>query len=297
MEHSYIEEHNITDRYLSGKLSTEERMSFEDHFVDCTQCLDRLEMTDDLRTGLGTIATEEALRARTDLQIGVGGLLVWVARLSRARRAALLAGVTLAIALPVALLIREWRSAHRELAQAKQSSSELQRKYEAREQAARDITNEIQYRERQLSAQKDTLAAQLERERVERSRLANELKKAAGSQAEIPVFALSLARGGGIDSSQPVNRITLSPTSKSIFLLLELEPNPNLQSYRASLSMAEGQSIWSRSGLKPSSEDMLALSFNTSLLKPNNYLLTLEGLTAQGRHVHVAKYTFRTLTQ
>jgi hypothetical protein len=34
------------------------------------------------------------------------------------------------------------------------------------------------------------------------------------------------------------------------------------------------RSIWSRSGLKPSSQDALALSFDTSLLKSNNYLLT-----------------------
>jgi hypothetical protein len=34
------------------------------------------------------------------------------------------------------------------------------------------------------------------------------------------------------------------------------------------------RSIWSRSGLKASSQDALALSFNTSLLKSNNYLLT-----------------------
>jgi hypothetical protein len=298
MEHSYIEEHNIVDHYLSGKLSPEERMRFEEHFLDCTHCLDRLEPTDDLRAGLKTIAAEEALQVRADLQlrvVGVAGLLAGLARLSRARRAALLAGLILAIVLPMALLILEWRSARRELAQAKQTSSELQRSYEEREQAARDLMNEIQSRERQSSAQRDLLAAQLERERAERSRLAE--NKAAGLQPDIPVFALSLARSGNADLSQPVNRITLSPSSKSIILLLELDPNPDLQSYRATISTGDGRSIWSRRGLKPSSQDVLALSFNTSLLKPSNYLLTLEGLTAQGRYAPVAKYTFRALAQ
>jgi Putative zinc-finger len=295
MEHSYIEDHNIADRYLSGKLSPEERMRFEEHFLDCTQCLDRLEPTEDLRTGLKTIVAEEALQARTDLQVGMVGLLAGVARLSRARRAALLAGVILAIALPMALLIREWRGARRELAQANQTSSEWQRKYEEGEQAARALVNETESRERQSSAQRDMLAAQLERERIERSRLAE--NKAEGLQPDIPVFALSLARSGQADLSQPVNRITLSPSSKPIILLLELDPNSDLQSYRASISTADGQSIWSRSGLKPSSPDALALSLNSSLLKPDNYLLTLEGLTAQGRYVSVAKYTFRALAQ
>jgi hypothetical protein len=88
-----------------------------------------------------------------------------------------------------------------------------------------------------------------------------------------------------------------SESRESIIILLELDPNPDLQSYRARISTADGRSIWSRSGLKPSSQDALALSLNSSLLKPNNYLLTLEGLTAQGRYVSVAKYTFRALVQ
>jgi hypothetical protein len=300
MEHSYIEEHNIADRYLSGKLSAQERMRFEEHFVDCMQCLDRLETTDDFRAGLKIIAAEETLQARANLQIGVAGaagLLAWVARLSRARRTALLAGLILAIALPLALLTLEWRSARRELAQARQTSSELQRKYEEGEQAARDLVKEIESRARQSSLQRDLLAAQLERERAERSRLADQVNKAAGSQAALPVFALSLARSGDPDLSQPVNRITISPSSKSIILLLELDPNPDLLSYRATISTADGRSIWSRSGLKPSSPDALALSFNTSLLKPNNYLLILEGLAAGGRYVSVAKYSFRALIQ
>jgi Putative zinc-finger len=298
MEHSYIEEHNIADRYLAGKLSPEERTRFEEHFVDCTQCLDRLEPTADIRAGLKAIAAEEALQARTNLQLGLAGaagLLARVARLSRARRAALLAGLILAIALPMALLILEWSSARRELAQAKQTSSELQRKYDEGEQTARAQVNEIRSRERQLSEQRDTLAAQLERERAERLRLAG--NKAAGLESDIPVFALSLARSRDTDLSQPINRITFSPSSKLTILLLELDPNSDLQSYRATISTADGRSIWSRSGLKPSSQDALALSFNTSLLKPNNYLLTLEGLTAQGRYAPVAKYTFRALAQ
>jgi Putative zinc-finger len=298
MEHSYIEEQNIADRYLSGKLSPEERVRFEEHFIDCARCLDRLEPTDDLRTGLKTIAAEEALQARADLQLGVVGmvgLLAGLARMSRARRAALLAGLILAIALPMALLIREGRSARRELAQANQTSSELQRKYEEGERAARARVNEIESRERQSSAQRDLLAAQLERERAERLRLTE--NKAGSLQPDIPVFALSLARSSETDLSQPVNRITLSPSSKSIILLLELDPNPDLQSYRAAISTADGRSIWSRSGLKPSSPDALALSLNSRLLKPDNYLLTLEGLTAQGRYVSIAKYAFRALAQ
>src|SRR5262245_8973363 len=116
MEHSYIEENQIADRYLSGKLPAEERSRFEEHFVDCSQCLDRLEATADLRAGLRIVAADEALRVRTQVQLAQVGLLAWVARLSRARQAALLAALLFLIAVPPVLLLREWSRAAGELA-------------------------------------------------------------------------------------------------------------------------------------------------------------------------------------
>jgi hypothetical protein len=35
MDHHYIEDHGIGDHYLVGQLPAEERMRFEEHFVDC----------------------------------------------------------------------------------------------------------------------------------------------------------------------------------------------------------------------------------------------------------------------
>jgi hypothetical protein len=277
MEHSYIDEHDIADRYLSGKLSAEDRMRYEEHFIDCTLCLDRLEDAGDLRDGLRIIASENVAAIA-----GVTGLARF-ARLIRARRTALLACLIIAIALPASLLILDLRSMRRELAQAKQTSIELQRKYDEGEKTARERLNE--------------LSAQLEREREARSRLASAANESADSMASVPVFALSFARGGSNDSSQPVNRIAFPAASKSIILLLELDPNPEIQSYRAILSTADGRSIWRSSLLKPEIADALAFSISTSLLKPDNYLLTLEGRSVQGRYRSLAKYTFRALAQ
>jgi hypothetical protein len=78
---------------------------------------------------------------------------------------------------------------------------------------------------------------------------------------------LSATRDGDSGLAQPVNRIKLSPKSKLIVLLLELSPDPGLQSYRAAISTADGQNIWKERKLKPSSEDALALSFNSILIQ------------------------------
>ena len=103
MEHSYIDKHNVADRYLLGELSLEERVRFEEHFADCAQCLDRLETTDDFRAGLRIVVAKEALRHRAYLQTGRAGLLAPLVRLSRARRAALLVGAILLVGLPPAV--------------------------------------------------------------------------------------------------------------------------------------------------------------------------------------------------
>jgi hypothetical protein len=297
MEHSYIKDHHIADRYLSGKLSVQEQMRFEEHFVDCAGCHDRLWTADNFRAGLRIVAAEEATRFRAYMRVRQAGVLVRVAWLIRRRQALLLAVVTLLIALPMALVILEWRSARRDLAQATQDSSEWRRKYEEGEQAARDLAKEIQTRERESSSQRERLAAQLELARKAADSPPLPSRKRAENQSEAPVFPLSGLRGDGSDLSQPVNRITLAPSSKWMILLLELEPDPDIRSYRGAISTADGRSVWTKNGLKPNSRNALALSFNSNLFKPGDYLLTLEGLTSQDGPVPIATHAFRVLAR
>jgi hypothetical protein len=289
MDHHYIEDHGIADRYLLGKLPAEERVRFEEHFVDCHECLERLEMTESFRSALQTVAAEDAARASAYAKVG---LLAWVARLSRGRRAVLLASaILLLLTLPAALLIRERTAGHEELAQAKTAAADWQRQSEERQETARRLEHELQETKQQLAEQHAQLEAQLERERQARTRLAEELSRSAQPQ----VFTLSTVRSGGEGQSRPVNQIVLPRSPQWVILSLELEPDPDHQSYRATLLAADNQRIWSASNLQPNSKEALALSINTNLFKPGNHLLSLEGLTSQGRYVPVAKYPFRAI--
>jgi hypothetical protein len=167
MEHSYVEEHNIADCYLLGKLSAEERIQFEERCENCRQCSEQLEAIDGLRTGLRIVAGEEVWRPRARVKAGA---LARVVRFSRASQVALLVGAILLIALPMGLLILEWSRSRRDLVQKTLSVAEWQRKYEEREQAARDLIKEVQARDQQLSAERDRFAAQSEGKREDRSR-------------------------------------------------------------------------------------------------------------------------------
>ena len=42
MDHRYIDENSVAERYLDNALKLEEREAFERHLVDCQECADRI---------------------------------------------------------------------------------------------------------------------------------------------------------------------------------------------------------------------------------------------------------------
>lgn len=60
MDHSFIEETNQVDRYVRGTMSPAERAAFEEHFLDCPECLEQLEIARSLRESLRSAAAELA---------------------------------------------------------------------------------------------------------------------------------------------------------------------------------------------------------------------------------------------
>jgi hypothetical protein len=294
MDHHYIEEQNIPDRYLLGKLPAEERSRFEEHFLDCRECLDRLETTEDFRGALRTVAVEDATRGYA--RAGLLARILQIARINHARRAALLLGAILLLtAIPTALWIKERSGARDDQARFKTPSTELQRQYEESRQRAQQLERDLQESQRQSAEHRRELEAQLERALQERARLADELEKLKRPQSAPPVFILSVTRSGGAGPS--VNRIFLPRSAPRIILSPELEPDPDLQSYRATLQTSDNRRIWSAGNLRLNSKDALNLSFNTSLFAPGDYLLILEGLTRRGSYAPVAKYPFQTIKQ
>src|SRR5215472_17207221 len=96
MEDIHLDESDIAERYVTGRLSAEERAGFEAHFVDCAQCLDRIEAAVGLRDGLArSTPRERALRSR-------------IPRRSRppAFAMAFAASIVLLLAFPVGLSLR-----------------------------------------------------------------------------------------------------------------------------------------------------------------------------------------------
>jgi hypothetical protein len=94
MDHSYIEEHNLVERYVRGTLPATERTAFEEHFLDCPECLDKMEIARSLRKGI-RIAAADMVLAPEAAGSTLGG---WLRSFFGWRRVAAVAAACLVIA-------------------------------------------------------------------------------------------------------------------------------------------------------------------------------------------------------
>jgi putative zinc finger protein len=291
VDHHYIEEAGITDRYLLGKLTPEEQDRFEEHFVDCPECLDRLETTRNFRCALKTAVAEDAARSRAHVQ---AGLLAWLVSRSHWQLAALLlAMILLPAVLATTFFVPKIRRAQEELEQAKKASSDWHDRFEEQQQAASRLEKELQEANAYLTKQRRQLETRQEGE--SQTPLGGEREATGSSPPQVPppVFALSIVRSADPGLSEPENRISIPRSARSFVLSLELENGSGVQSYRATITTADQRVIWTRSNLKPHTKDTLRINLNSNLVGAGDYQLTLEGLTREGNYVPAGRYGFR----
>src|SRR5262245_38524356 len=67
MNHGYIDQFDLIDRYLMGKLTDDESAQFEEHYADCQQCADNLLMTKNFIQDLRSPAIRQSLQQDIDL--------------------------------------------------------------------------------------------------------------------------------------------------------------------------------------------------------------------------------------
>ncbi len=114
MDHSYVEEHQIVDRYLMDQLPAEEKVGFEDHYLHCQGCLDQLELAEKFQRGFKRATAREVTRAAVSRQLGV---LTWLSHWHRASRLAWSAALLSVAVLPAGFLYRDLGRANSALEQ------------------------------------------------------------------------------------------------------------------------------------------------------------------------------------
>jgi hypothetical protein len=157
MDHTGIDDALTAEHYVLGRLTEEERQSFEEHFLDCPRCLEAVEAAEGLRDGLKGIAPAVSAPAE-------GNVAPFRPRERKTRPVVtLLAAACVGLAFLSALFFRQTRAAREELTGSRQLLQQTQRR-------------------------QAELEGTLGREREERARAAESLRAA-------PVFMLNLTRG------------------------------------------------------------------------------------------------------
>jgi hypothetical protein len=293
MDHRYIEEHNIVDRYLMDRLSPEARLQFEAHYFKCDECFEQVEVTDDFRRSLQRVAARQSWPSSGPNRVGLVG---WLMRLApRWQVALLVGGLLLVMALPMTLLVNRIERLQRDLDRVKTPSSEPSRPMENGQPPASAWEKKLQELEREWNQQRQRLEAQLQQEQQARNRMADELSRLTRPQGNTPIFNLSAIRGGRPTEAGLVNPIDLSESPPWIVFSLDLEVELEYESYRATVLTAGNRFVWRNSRLRPNQYNALTASFSSDYFQAGDYLLVLEGVTKEGQLVLVANYPFRVI--
>ena len=104
MKHEYIEDRQIVDRYLMGRLDLEEVARFEEHYLSCPACVEALKVAEAFQAGLKRAVAQDAATAAVGLQVG---FVSWLARVARSPRAGFSAAAVLLLLIPLGLTWRE----------------------------------------------------------------------------------------------------------------------------------------------------------------------------------------------
>ena len=278
MDHTYVEENDLVEAYLAGRLSERDRDAFEAHYFDCETCLERLETANDFREGMRQVAAEDIAQAfaeRTRL-----GLLAALAALSLRHRLALAGALLLLVALPGFWLVGRNRGLQQQLAAASAGAERQRADLEARLHSLE-----------KARAEDGRRLAELARERPVRETT----PQPAQPQVNVPLFLLAAVRSGET-GREPVNQIPISSNTGSVILTAELA-TVDYATYRASLHAEGGKEIWQARGLRPDSRDTLVVLLPAGMLPPGVYQLTIEGAQSGGEWFAVGAYPFRVVRQ
>ena len=255
-----------------GKLSTEDRVDFEDHFVDCPECLDQIESTEDFRSALKQVTKKGASWSRSSAD---HGWLAWLGASGAWAQPRFLVFASGVFVIGLTLVFfAGLRYRQSELARATRTSDEWQSRYAEERQARESLEKQLQASPNSSQEQRTLIA----------------------SAQAAPLFFLTVTRGSG-DTSAPANKVTIPQASPWVVLSLEFEKDPAFRSYRAQLSNAEGRQLWSADQIPPPPSDSLGITLPSSMLTNGNYTLTLDGLTAGNRYVPAAHFSFQAVAK
>lgn len=276
MDHAYIEENGLVERYHQGLLPPDEEARFEEHFVTCAPCMEQLELARGFQRGIKAMAVEDTVRAAVMAQVG---LFAWLARRGRRGRLAQ-GGLALAVLLLAAGLPSLWIASHgrserlvaaQRIEEGKRNAEDLKRRLAETEQRRSEERRDLEARLAQAQRPVPPSPGLLDR-----------------PLANLPIVLLTAVRGEG----EPA-RIELSKTGDLLALAVDAGADPRFVSYRAILIRTGGGTVYRQDGLKTNALETLMLTFPKTFFQPGEYRLRIEGVRVDDGTVEIGGYPFR----
>jgi hypothetical protein len=290
MTHNYAEQFDLVDRYLSGRLTTDESARFEEHFVDCPECIDRLKTTGDFLQGLRLVTTQDSLQPHGNRAKGE----FW-SSLRLLPRAPLIMTASLLLMAAIVgaiFIVNEMLRLQSEVDQAKNASAQWERLYEEERGNASLSEKEHQDKERVLTEQLSELEAK--RQDEQRQSIGDDRSEGWNQPAiNVPIFTLHSARRTGQATSETIDEIRLSRTPANFLLLLALEDETRYKNYRVTIYDDNNQLIIRRGNFMPSLNNHISIVLNSRFYPPGTYYLTVEGIDAGAAPATIGNYPFR----
>ncbi|HEX8088272.1 MAG TPA: hypothetical protein VF762_05435 [Blastocatellia bacterium] len=291
MDHEQIDQFDLIDRYLMGKLAAEEGAGFEEHFVDCPLCIARLQTKKSFLRDLRLVATEQTVQIdRHEQAIGFRQ----PPRTSFSGPVALAAVcLTIAAMAGAIFVLNHTRRIREQVSRAESSAEQWQRRYEEEHQSTISAEEKRQEMESQMTGQLRALEAKLKEAEARRARMEAELGRGTIPNGNLPFFILTSVRGGDLTASEAVNEIKLRRSSAMFAFSISLEGESEFVSYRITIFDDRHRLVWKSGRLTPDANDALSIILKQDLFRPGHYSLKVDGVKRAGGADAFGNYPFR----
>lgn len=280
MDHEQVQQMDLIDRYLMGRLPEEECSRFEEHFVDCPECIARLQSTKSFLRDLRFVAAENALQTIARPSESVFKQFFQ----SLFRRPAILAVCSIILAASIGTVFAiGYNQLKTELNEAKNYSQQLEQRYEEERKSA---DNKIQ----ELTDQGKRLEEKLKsEEQHDKEATKPDLMARLDEGGAAPIYTLMSQRSS---TQNTFAQIPLSDSNLIFILTVQIESELPYKSYNLKVIDDQQLLIKKQEDLKPDSASILSVWLRTARFQRGNYSLVVEGVKKEGGIDNVGNYPF-----
>ena len=276
MDHDYIADNGLVERYHQGSLPPDEEARFEEHFLGCPECTEQLELARGFQRGLKTMVAEDVAQAAAVQAVVRAGLFAWLARRGRLAQWGLALGALLVV-FGLGALHSLWP--REEATSLEESLAALLARQTYLERDAARI--------QKLYVDSDAKRRELE-SKLAQAQASEAPKGLAATVTNLSVALLTAVRSPG----EPAATIDLAKSGDLVALAVDPGAGASFETYRVTLSKA-GATVFQKSGLKPNALETVMVAFPVTFFAPGDYRLRLEGVKADGTAAEIGGYPFR----